>query len=61
MKFGLILRPAPSLSCLCGGSLLRLAALFDLSHGTYILLGHFYGGKISEIFNTDQISEDDYP
>lgn len=62
MKFGLILRLAPALSCLCGGSLLRLAGLSDFSHRTYnIFLDCFYGGKISEIFNTDQISGYDYP
>lgn len=61
IKFGFILRLAPSLSCLCDGSLLRLAGLSDFSHGTYNFLGYFYGGKISEIFNTDQISGYDYP
>ena len=35
--------------------------LSDFSHGTYNFLGYFYGGKVSEIFNTDQISGYDYP
>ena len=61
MKFGFILRLAPALSWLSGGSLCRLAGLFDFSHRTYVFLVSFHGGKISENSAMYQTERGDYP
>ena len=61
MKFGFILRLAPALSWLSGGSLCRLAGLFDFSHRTYVFLVSFHGCKISYNSAMYQTERGDYP